>query len=167
MSGVDRVIGTLLVTCLLAILTLFPFVNTAIAGNDDADQKEVGVEWVEIYYSGTNLTWQNEAAEGFYNRLGEIGWTKRFDYGNDLAWESDFEKSAVGGKDYLFIDTVDFAWFGGHGDSVEFAFSTNRDGDGVYPYVVYYPEACWGDLDLEWIARALSWRKPASCLYTL
>lgn len=111
MSGVDRVIGTLLVTCLLAILTLFPFVNTAIAGNDDADQKEVGVEWVEIYYSGTNLTWQNEAAEGFYNRLGEIGWTKRFDYGNDLAWESDFEKSVYLVKGILMGRDGDVASF--------------------------------------------------------
>jgi hypothetical protein len=139
------------------------FVNITIAGNDDADQKEVGVEWVENY-SSDPLKWTSEAAEGFYSRLGEIGWTKRFDFGDDLAWESDFEKSAVGGSDYLYIDTVDFAWFGGHGDSAEFMFSTNHDGDGAYPCVVHYTEASWGDLDLEWVVisacQVLQWQAP-------
>jgi hypothetical protein len=144
----------LLLLCLTTFLALPLFTSPAIAGNDDSDLNEVGVEWVENYhgvYGMNNLTWTSEEAEGFYNRLGEIGWTKKFDFGDDLAWEADFEKPAVNGWDYLYADNVDFAYFAGHGTPDAFWFGTKHDWDGTYLYCVHYSEAEWGDQDLEWI----------------
>jgi len=144
--------NALLVVCFVAFLMLPQLIGVAVAGNDDSNLKEVGVEWVENYY-GPNLQWTKEEAEGFYNRLGEIDWTKRFNWGDDWAWESDFEKAAVGGYDYIYIDTVDFAYFAGHGGPTVFQFGIAHDGgDGQWERYVHYSEAEWGDLDLEWIA---------------
>lgn len=134
-------------------LSFLIFAAPAYAGADDSNIKEVGVEWVEDY-SGSglgNLYNTKEDAESFYNALGNIGWTKRFNYGDALAWESDFEKSSVGGSDSTYIDTLDFAYFSGHGSPTAFWFGTNHDGDGSNTYQVHYSEAEWGDLDLEWI----------------
>lgn len=135
-------------------LWLLVLISTPVhAGNDDSNAKEVGVEWIEDY-SGSglgNLQNTREDAGSFYNALGNIGWTKRFNYGDALAWESDFEKSGVGGSDSTYIDTLDFAYFSGHGSPTAFWFGTNYDGDGSYTYRVHYSEAEWGDLDLEWI----------------
>lgn len=60
----------------------------------------------------------------------------------------------LGGYDYVWIDTVDFAYFAGHGNPYAFYFGTNHDGDGTYTYCVHYSEAEWGDKDLEWIVLA-------------
>jgi len=123
------------------------------AGNDDSNLREAGVEWVEDY-SGTwlgSLQYTQEDAESFYNALGNIGWTKRFSYGDALAWESDFEKPDVGGSDSSYADSLDFAYFSGHGSPTAFFFGVNRDGDGSHTYRVHYTEAEWGDKDLEWI----------------
>ncbi|MBS7647424.1 hypothetical protein KEJ24_06285 [Candidatus Bathyarchaeota archaeon] len=53
-----------------------------------------------------------------------------------MAWESDFEKPAVGGFDYVWIDRVDFACFYGHGAKTFFLFGTNHDADGVFEWRV-------------------------------
>jgi len=141
-----------LVAFFIISMTFVPLVS---AGNDDSNLKEVGVEWVNIYHGhGSDLTWNDSEAGGFYDRLGELGWTKRFNFGNDSAMESDFEKSAVGGYDYIWIDALDFAYFAGHGNPYAFYFGTNHDGDGTYTYRVHYSEAEWGNTDLEWIVLA-------------
>ncbi len=93
----------------------------------------------------------DDCAEGFYYTLGNAGWKLSFNYGDALAWESDFEKSSVGGSDRYFVDDVDFAFFAGHGDSGKIGFSTNYDGDGNYEKQVHYSEVKWGDRDLEWM----------------
>jgi hypothetical protein len=131
------------------------FVPLVRAGNDDSNPKEVGVEWVNIYHGhGGDLTWNDSEAGGFYDRLGELGWTKRFNFGNDSAMESDFEKPAVKGYDNIWIDTLDFAYFAGHGSPYAFYFGTDHDHEDGYTYRVHYSEAEWGDEDLEWIVLA-------------
>jgi len=136
------------------LLTALLFILAPVhAGSDDTNQREVGVEWIEDY-SGTwlsNLQYTREDAESFYNALGNVGWTRRFSYGDALAWESDFEKPGVGGWDSSYIDTLDFAYFSGHGSPTAFFFGTAHDGDGSHTYRVHYTEAEWGDQDLEWI----------------
>ncbi len=137
----------------IIIISLFFILAPVYAGNDDTGAYEVGVEWIEDY-SGSglgNLQNTQEDAESFYNALGSIGWVKRFSYGNSLAWESDFEKGDVGGYDILYIDSLDFAYFSGHGSPTAFFFGTSHDGDGSYTYRVHYTEAEWGDEDLEWL----------------
>lgn len=128
-----------------AILVIVP------ATADDTNNREVGVEWVEEYHGhGSDLAWTQEEAVGFYQALGEIGWSRMFNWGDDLAWESDFEKSSVGGHDSIYADNVDFLYFAGHGNKLGFYFGTDHDHDGKYTYLVHYSEAEWGDRDLEW-----------------
>jgi len=126
-----RVLTMLVLLLLMALLVM-----------NSASAYRVGVEWVEQYNGVLNLKdlfWTREEAEGFYNALGKLGWTQLFDVGNDYAWESDFEKSIVGGSDT--IDYVDFGYFSGHGSPDAFFFGTNHDGDGVNPFRVNYSEA--------------------------
>ena len=121
---------------------------------DDANDTEVGVEWVNEYpdWIGDDLFASDDSAEWFYNILGEdLGWTRVFDWGDGQAWEGDFEKPSVGGWDYGYVDNVDFAFFCGHGSSSAFWFGVDMDGDDSYTYQVHYSEAEWGDKDLEWI----------------
>jgi hypothetical protein len=135
--------------------------------DDDANDTEVGVEWVNEYHGRMpNLNATDDSAEGFYNILGEdLGWTRVFDYGNDAAWEMDFEKSTVGGWDFAYVDNVDFALFCGHGDSSGFYFGTNHDGNFIDPYKLDHTEAEWGDKDLEWIAIATCYTLAESGVY--
>jgi hypothetical protein len=126
-----------------------------------------GAHYVEYAASGyvPNYAWHAKIyindvlrAEGDVGRFTHLradfntAWSKSFDWGNDLAWESDFENSAVGGYDYVWIDAVDFAYFSGHGYYDAFWFGTDYDGDGTYPNRVHYSEVDWGDLDLDWIS---------------
>jgi hypothetical protein len=77
----------------------------------------IGIEWVNKY-NGTQKDLKNndDNARGFYNTLSGV---RRFDYGDDLAWDRDFEESGVGspaaGTDQLYADDVDIVFFSGHG----------------------------------------------------
>jgi len=100
------------------------------AGYDNTNDREVGIEWIEDYSPAYgDLEWTKEEAEGFYNRLGEKGWIKKFNYGDSSAWESDFENAFVNGYDDYYIDAFDFAYFPGHGSLDYFRFSTDHDGE--------------------------------------
>ncbi|MDH5443392.1 MAG: DUF6345 domain-containing protein [Hadesarchaea archaeon] len=145
-----------LVVFFIISTALVPFVR---AGNDDSNNKEIGVWWVNDYtnnpYYGSYIFPPNsdDDAEGFYNNLGSKGFTKSFDKGDGNAWEKHFEKSENGGLDYSYADAVDFIYFAGHGRSDGFRFGINKDGDDYdnTMYKVHYSEALWGDKDLEWI----------------
>lgn len=128
-------------------------VPAAFAGNDDSNNKEIGIEWVNDY-SGPGLPFipnTDDCARGFYNTLGNNGFTRNFDYGNSSAQERHWEKSSVEGQDTSYVETVDFVYFAGHGDEDEFWFGVNTDGGGSYPYRVHHSGALWGDVDLEWV----------------
>lgn len=104
---------------------------------------EVGIEWVKNYHGRAgNLTNTKSQAEGFYNR---IDCTRRFNWGDDLAWDIDFEEP---GDDHRWVDNVDIVFFSGHGskDGPYFGVSTHDDGE-ARP-----SEIKWGNRDLEWIA---------------
>lgn len=105
--------------------------------------REVGVEWVKKYHGRAgNLSNTKAQAEGFYNA---IDCRKRFNWGDDLAWDIDFEEP---GDDYIWADKVDIVFFSGHGDQNGplFGVSTHDDGK-ARP-----EEIKWGNRDLEWIA---------------
>lgn len=121
-------------------------------GNDDLNDKEIGVEWVNKYNGFLpDLSYSDDNALGFCNELKNNGFTAVFNYGDNLAWESDFEREGVGGHDSWYVDNVDFVYFSGHGNPFAFFFGTNHDNDGSYPHQVHYTEADWGDKDLEWL----------------
>jgi len=154
----------LLALIVLSFLTV-PFSITHAQSNDDSNDKEVGVEWINdypgewVYIRGYGwaylrpLNHRDEDAEGFYNKLVQDGgFYGLFDFNNTWAWESDFEESPEGGwlGDSYIADNVDYVYFAGHGNPDGFFFSTEHDG-GNYNYMVHYSEALWGNRDLEWI----------------
>jgi hypothetical protein len=86
-------------------------------------------------------------AEGFYNTLSA---TRVFNWGDDLAWDQDFEQSGVGspsaGTDTTWADDVDMVFFSGHGSPGGFLFGVKTDDAQAKP-----KEIQWGDRDLDWI----------------
>jgi hypothetical protein len=109
----------------------------------------VGVEWVKKYNGlAGNLTNTKAQAEGFYNTLAG---TRQFNWGDDLAWDRDFEQAGLGspadGTDGTWADNADFVFFSGHGSSDRFYFGTKLD-----DAVAKSSEIHWGDNDLEFIA---------------
>jgi len=154
-----------LASLLVALSLALVFVPVAFAQpNDDALDTEVGVEWVNDYPDYKGDLWnRDDSALGFRDQLvNYLGWTSRFSFGNDEAWEQDFKYRYApgGGKDYDFIDAVDFAYFAGHGglssDNLAYIwFSYSHD----YQYF-RSDRARWGgyaggehheEADLEWI----------------
>lgn len=131
---------TMLVLFILAIVT---FPASAGAGDDsDSSSPEVGVEWVCDYtYLYSDLPNSDDSAVGFYNRMGNAGWTKKFNKGNSNAKAAHFEQS---GSDTTYVDGVDIAFYQGHG-------SAGRLDVSAYTEKVNADEAEWGDHDLEWI----------------
>ena len=122
---------------------------------------EVGVEWTNDYgfwYNDPDEGWIyldnlyncDDLATGFYNRLGNDGWSKDFNWGDANAWEEDFKKESLGGTDYNWIDEVDFALYSGHGSPTGFYFNNDHD-DRKLRGIDAHHDAEWGDLDLEWI----------------
>jgi Family of unknown function (DUF6345) len=89
----------------------------------------MGVEWIQ-YYNGTNpdLPGVPPDANGFYNRLVSLGWTGRFNWGNNAAWEKDWRDCSLGGIDCTFgVDRAEFAYFSGHGSPARIYFGVNKD----------------------------------------
>ncbi|WP_377154377.1 DUF6345 domain-containing protein [Roseateles sp. UC29_93] len=109
----------------------------------------IGIEWVRQYHGlASDLTNTKPQAEGFYNTLSA---TRRFQWGDDLAWDRDFEQQGVGspasGSDTIWADNVDMVFFSGHGSPGGFHFGVKIDDALARP-----TEIRWGDQDLEWIA---------------
>ena len=133
----------------LAVGVAVAFLLPAFTANDDANLKEVGVEWVN-QYNGTNpnLSACDDDAVGFYNTIGSKGWTKSFNWGDNNAWEQDFKspEKPGGGDDVSYIDNVDFAYFSGHGSPTGI-----YDGTTIDDTKLANTDAVWGDKDLEWI----------------
>lgn len=106
----------------------------------------IGVEWVK-QYNGLqgNLTNTKPQAEGFLNTLAA---TREFNWGDDLAWDQDFEEVGRGtptaGTDTTWADHVDAVFFSGHGSPDRFYFGRKID-----DAVAKNTEIRWGDLNLE------------------
>jgi hypothetical protein len=127
-----------------AVTLLWP----AMSGTDDANTREVGVEWCNNYHGwAPTLSATDDDALGFYNALGTKGWTKVYAYGDDNAWETDFKSSAKGGNDANWADNVDFVYFSGHGNTSGFYFGTTHA-----DHQAASTDCEWGDKDLDWIA---------------
>ena len=122
------------------------------------DRGEVGVEWQSNY--GTydtypTLNYSDECAEGFYNNLGtaNLVWFKNFGNGDLDSKESHWDS----GGDSSYVDSVDFAFWCGHGTT---EFETPRalrffvnlvGGEKQPPDKLLWSEIDWGDKDLDWV----------------
>ena len=109
----------------------------------------IGIEWVNKYHGrASDLKNNDDNARGFYNRLSGV---RQFDYGNDNAWDQDFEASGVGspstGTDTTYADNVDIIFFSGHGGPSGAMFGVdNRDSGWATNN-----EMRLGDKQAEWI----------------
>lgn len=109
----------------------------------------IGIEWVRQYNGlASDLSNTKPQAEGFYNTLSA---TRRFAWGDNLAWDEDFEQQNVGspasGTDTTWVDDVDMVFFSGHGAPSGFLFGKKIDDAKAKP-----TEIRWGNRQLEWIA---------------
>jgi hypothetical protein len=124
------------------------------APTGDDSTREYGDEWVNDYPSGvglSDLSQTDDDARGLGNQLASAGWTWRFDYGNGYAWEEDWKRSGSGGTEYNYVDTVDMAYFSGHGSSTGFYVGVggNTHDDSQVTYSDCY--MAWGDGDADWV----------------
>lgn len=110
----------------------------------------IGIEWVKAYHGrANNLSNTQAQAEGFLNTLSGV---RQFNWGDDLAWDQDFEQQGTGsgstGTDSTWIDKVEAAFFSGHGSASGFLFGVAGKDDGK----AKPSEIRWGDGALNWIA---------------
>ena len=135
---------------------------------DDDGTYEIGVEWCNEYPGDDDLAYCDEDALGLYDEVGEQpGWVKVFEWGNASAFEEDFKRSGLGGREDNAIDQVDIVYFVGHGTdgrsiwdptwganrrALEFGVE-HDDYDLVPGDGGRYSDGTqsWGDIDLEWL----------------
>ena len=90
----------------------------------------IGIEFVQDYNGlNTDLPWTWLRCWAFYQGLAGV---RKFAYGNDWAWDQDFEQSGVGtpstGTDSTYVDSVDIFYFSGHGSPLGLQFGvSDRD----------------------------------------
>jgi Family of unknown function (DUF6345) len=119
--------------------------------------KELGVEWINAYDCLNGLTHEHTDAGGFYDELVQHdGWIGRFNWGDANAWEQDFKRPDKGGNADAWVDTVDIAYFTGHGSPSGFYFRCDSPDDGLIE-CDHHSGPANGDLrlgadDLEWLA---------------
>ncbi len=140
----------------------------------DDSSLEFGVWWVEDYppagNGGSDLPATRPDALGLRNLLTSTcrvyflgicwagwptpAWNARFVYGNGSAWESDWKRSSAGGNEWYYVDSVDLAYFAGHGSTngILFGVGGNTHDDA---WLTYSDAAgAWGDGDLDWVGLA-------------
>lgn len=112
---------------------------------------DVGVEYVQYYKNkpcpNNDIPKTKTDATDFANKLRDnLGWTKRFTWGNSCAWERDFNTN-----DNTWADDVDFCYFAGHGSAGKIHFS-HKYSDCNHSWSE--SQGRWGDDDMEWFAAA-------------
>lgn len=79
----------------------------------------VGAEWINSFHNDAckqnNLSYRDDHAKDFCNKMENKGHTKVFCYGNDNAWERDFRHPDFGGNSLNYLDNVHFCFYSDHG----------------------------------------------------
>jgi hypothetical protein len=115
-------------------------------GSGVAAVKSTGADFgVERAVSDLGAQEQN----GYINRMDDEV-IKRFNWTGASSWERDFKDTETWatGLDHAYVDSVDQAFYVGHGSGAGITFESNYDdADLVYTDV----PGAWGDGDLEWM----------------
>ncbi len=131
--------------------SLLPQGGVEIASPDAISADDGGAWEVGIHGSAGNLTTAT-AAERYGMWYWLNGWfVRRYSFGESTAWEEDFKRSALGGTENFYIDSVDLQFYVGHGAAGRFTFDNASHDDGT----MQSPGDClstWGDGDNEWLA---------------
>ncbi len=109
---------------------------------------DFGAEWI-----GTcaGLPGSSGNAGGFVSTMSGEGYVKRFNWGQNNAWEQDFkDPSFSGGDDANWVDNADFVFYTGHANGNGFTFCNSSHTDNV----LTYRDALWGNVDMEWLTIA-------------
>ncbi len=109
----------------------------------------IGAEWVNKYHGlGSNLSYCDNDALGFFHKLDG---TREFAYGNDRAYDQDFEHQDVGqppaGTDAKYADRVDIMYFAGHSFPGTLVFGRTDFDDGF----AKIEELRLGQKNLKWL----------------
>ncbi len=149
------------IVVLLALMTMLPATSVATRIDPDSVREAIpaaspaaddGGAWeVGAHAAGGSLyPYALSEASYLYNRLGACGWNRRYLYGSGSAWEEDFKRSAAGGTEQNYLDTVDLQFYVGHGSTGGFTFDPPYHDDSTLT-----PSDCnraWGNGDNEWVA---------------
>jgi len=144
---------------LVAVFALWPAMAQEPLGEGSMQEQDVrplyddGGPWEVGSHSGCGGSLTAHAyheAWGVWYQLGNCGWNRRYLYNKYWAWEEDFKRAARGGKEHLFLDTVDLQFYVGHGGPGAFTFwNTAHDDKWLTPSDCY---RSWGNGDNEWVA---------------
>jgi len=144
---------------LVAVLALLPAMAQEPLDGGSMQEQDVrplyddGGPWEVGSHAAAGGSLTNHAyheAWGVWYQLGTCGWNRRYLYNKYWAWEEDFKRAALGGKEHLFLDTVDLQFYVGHGGPGTFTFwNTAHDDKWLTPNDCY---RSWGNGDNEWVA---------------
>jgi len=113
---------------------------------EDANDKQLGVWGIDEYNDyQTDLPYSTSNAINFAYELNAHGWSVDQEYYDNDAIETHWEEA----DDSSYADSVDVAFFAGHGNYNRIVFGTDND-PGSYSYVCHASEASWGGTDMEW-----------------
>jgi len=109
-----------------------------------------------------------DSAWNFYNKMRAAGYTgsRSFIWGNNMAWETDLKRAALGGFENSWIDNADIYFLHSHGNNGLVWFPWGHTDTDL---VTNDCQGAWGDKDVEWVglktclslSDALGW---ASCM---
>jgi len=92
-------------------------------------------------------------AQGFVDEMSAEGWARRFNWGNEAAWKSDWVSN-----DDNYVDNVDFVFYTGHASPDGWMLASNGSGDWLHHNDVgaqpNMPSDLWGQKNLEWVVVA-------------
>ena len=113
-------------------------------------RRSFGASWIGEF---GGLGGSQANAQGFVDELKAEGWERRFNWGNENAWKSDWLAN-----DDDYVDDVDFVFYTGHASPDGWMLATNDASDwidfsevGTSPNM---PSDFWGQENLEWAVVA-------------
>ena len=78
-------------------------------------------------------------------------WSAPIVWGNGNAWEEDWKRNTASGTEDNWIDTVDLAYFSGHGSETGFFFGVGGNKHDDCILTAEDAQAAWGTRDNDWI----------------
>ncbi|WP_437496306.1 DUF6345 domain-containing protein [Sorangium sp. So ce1099] len=120
--------------------------SAPVASPGSEGRPAVGAEWVGLCggldHSAANV-------DGLLKSFEAGGVEKRFNWGDQRAWEIDFKDPRLGGQDASFADSVDLTFYTGHANGVGFVFCS-----AMSDRFLHFSDAHWGNSNLEWMVVA-------------
>ncbi|GAB2625443.1 DUF6345 domain-containing protein [Pseudactinotalea suaedae] len=125
-------------------LQLYPFIWEALR------PRSFGASWIGEF---GGLGGSQANAQGFVDEMTAEGWSRRFNWGNQNAWKSDWLSN-----DDSYVDDVDIVFYTGHASPDGWMLATGGNSDWLHSSDVgaqpNSPSDHWGQENLEWAVVA-------------